>query len=249
MSSGKKLVRSKSGLKIVEQNEENISPFHLKEPEWVPDNECDKCMSCQCQFTTFKRRHHCRRCGRCYCNSCTDMKEPLPRMCFIDPVRLCNNCGKKTQKENIFYNTHLKILMEGASFYVSYSSTSSSDNRENEQVCRLSNDQKFIKIESNNSNTDELINLFLIDNVQILTCGTDASGSTAASGLAIKYKESDNSLRFVKLIICENDKKTSLNWVTAMIKAFKLMFESRESGCIPSPTTPTTPSSLKVLVP
>lgn len=41
------------------------------------------------------------------------MKEPLPRMCFIDPVRLCNNCGKKTQKENIFYDTHLKSLMEG----------------------------------------------------------------------------------------------------------------------------------------
>lgn len=44
------------------------------------------------------------------------------------------------------------------------------------------------------------------------------SGSTTANGLAIKYRESDNSLRFIKLIICENDKKTSLNWVTAMIK-------------------------------
>ncbi|CAD5121929.1 DgyrCDS10396 [Dimorphilus gyrociliatus] len=169
-------------------------------------------------------------------------------MCFIDPVRLCNVCGMKTQKENIFYNTHLKFLMEGASFYVSYTSSTPSDNRDNEQVCRLSNDQKYIRIESNNSNADEMINLSLIDNVQILTCGTDSSGSTTANGLAINYKEADNSLRFVKLIICENDKKASLNWVTAMIKAFKLMFESRESGCIPSPATPTTPTSLKVLV-
>ena len=35
----KKLVRSKSGLKIVSLNEETSSPFILQEPRWVPDNQ------------------------------------------------------------------------------------------------------------------------------------------------------------------------------------------------------------------
>lgn len=33
-------------------------------PKWVPDHQAPKCMSCESQFTAFKRRHHCRNCGK-----------------------------------------------------------------------------------------------------------------------------------------------------------------------------------------
>lgn len=36
-SPGKRLLRSKAGLKIVPMSEGDRSPFELKEPEWIPD--------------------------------------------------------------------------------------------------------------------------------------------------------------------------------------------------------------------
>lgn len=37
--SGKRLIRSKSGLRIIPLNEGDRSPFELGEPEWIPDEE------------------------------------------------------------------------------------------------------------------------------------------------------------------------------------------------------------------
>jgi lateral signaling target protein 2 len=33
-------------------------------PKWIPDHVVGKCMSCESQFTAFRRRHHCRNCGK-----------------------------------------------------------------------------------------------------------------------------------------------------------------------------------------
>lgn len=33
-------------------------------PKWIPDHEVPKCMNCESQFTAFRRRHHCRNCGK-----------------------------------------------------------------------------------------------------------------------------------------------------------------------------------------
>lgn len=33
-------------------------------PKWIPDHEAPKCMNCETQFTAFRRRHHCRACGK-----------------------------------------------------------------------------------------------------------------------------------------------------------------------------------------
>ena len=38
-SSGKNLVRSKSGLRMVASNQTKGSPFCTVEPPWIPDNE------------------------------------------------------------------------------------------------------------------------------------------------------------------------------------------------------------------
>lgn len=36
-------------------------------PFWIPDADAQNCMLCNLQFTVFKRRHHCRACGKVKC--------------------------------------------------------------------------------------------------------------------------------------------------------------------------------------
>ncbi|WP_458439374.1 FYVE zinc finger domain-containing protein, partial [Klebsiella pneumoniae] len=34
----------------------------------MPDQSCRVCYECDSQFTLFNRKHHCRLCGRIFCN-------------------------------------------------------------------------------------------------------------------------------------------------------------------------------------
>lgn len=40
-------------------------------PVWQPDSEAQGCVLCDTPFTLFNRRHHCRKCGRVICASCS----------------------------------------------------------------------------------------------------------------------------------------------------------------------------------
>ena len=62
-------------------------------------------------------QHHCRRCGKCYCGQCCSSKVPLPRMNFVDPVRMCDECSIVSKKENEFYDKQLKLLVNGKFFF------------------------------------------------------------------------------------------------------------------------------------
>ena len=39
---------------------------------WVNDDEVIKCYNCKCNFNFLCRKHHCRMCGRIFCNTCSD---------------------------------------------------------------------------------------------------------------------------------------------------------------------------------
>ncbi|MBN3313649.1 ZFY26 protein, partial [Atractosteus spatula] len=59
---------------------------------WVPDHSQSVCMACRKeQFTMFNRRHHCRRCGRLVCNSCSSRKMQVEG-CRDEAVRVCDQC-------------------------------------------------------------------------------------------------------------------------------------------------------------
>ncbi|XP_068608115.1 zinc finger FYVE domain-containing protein 26 [Brachionichthys hirsutus] len=76
-----------------------LSSFRFQPPDqpparkdWVPDAQQHECMIClRERFTMFNRRHHCRRCGRLVCHTCSEHKM------FVDgcpggEVRVCNQC-------------------------------------------------------------------------------------------------------------------------------------------------------------
>ncbi|XP_075964862.1 zinc finger FYVE domain-containing protein 26 isoform X1 [Anarhichas minor] len=61
--------------------------------DWVPDTKRDVCMVCQRErFTMFNRRHHCRRCGRLVCHSCSEHKMSVDGRPGDEEVRVCDQC-------------------------------------------------------------------------------------------------------------------------------------------------------------
>ncbi|KAL5774679.1 hypothetical protein ACOSP7_012236 [Xanthoceras sorbifolium] len=63
----------------------------LRGNTWVVD--ASHCQGCSSQFTFINRKHHCRRCGGLFCNSCTQQRMAL-RGQGDSPVRICEPCKK-----------------------------------------------------------------------------------------------------------------------------------------------------------
>lgn len=55
----------------------------LPHQAWQRDSEVEVCTECRETFTFRRRRHHCRKCGKIYCNSCAPHRGHL---------RLCTSC-------------------------------------------------------------------------------------------------------------------------------------------------------------
>ncbi|XP_069494286.1 zinc finger FYVE domain-containing protein 21 isoform X2 [Ambystoma mexicanum] len=225
-SDGKKLVRSPSGLRMVPESGVGCSPFCLEEPQWVPDKECPRCMQCDAKFDFLTRKHHCRRCGKCFCDKCCSKKVTLPRMCFVDPVRQCAECALMSQKETEFYERQLKVLINGATFIVSADGSEKSET----MVCRLSNNHRYLFLDGNSHHEIEVAR---ISSVQILTEGfTPGGGNTRATGMLLQYKRAgSDGFQQIKCSSCEDvncNKKLSASWLAAMHKAAKLLYESRD---------------------
>jgi predicted RNA-binding Zn-ribbon protein involved in translation (DUF1610 family) len=41
---------------------------------WMEDKEASNCLSCKKPFNVTRRRHHCRECGKIYCDRCSKYK-------------------------------------------------------------------------------------------------------------------------------------------------------------------------------
>ena len=69
---------------------ESLNPDWL--PYWQPNNDTSQCSSINCNtlFTILTRRHHCRKCGKIYCNNCWG------KLLYVDTygkkVPVCNSC-------------------------------------------------------------------------------------------------------------------------------------------------------------
>eukprot|EP00743_Colponemidia_sp_Colp-15_P005626 GILK01006048.1.p1 GENE.GILK01006048.1~~GILK01006048.1.p1 ORF type:complete len:905 (+),score=176.97 GILK01006048.1:32-2716(+) len=72
-------------------------------PVWLPDSHSPSCQLCIMNFTLMKRRHHCRRCGKVVCGSCSSHSALLPNIDANKEVRVCDLCyaeiiGSNTQR-------------------------------------------------------------------------------------------------------------------------------------------------------
>jgi len=73
-------------------------PEERKGVEW--DESQTACVLCNSVFTTFRRAHHCRRCGKSFCGKCSDYYSLIPEHGFTEKeVRVCVSCFKHINPE------------------------------------------------------------------------------------------------------------------------------------------------------
>lgn len=60
--------------------------------------EAPRCDVCNCSFTTFRRRHHCRSCGRTLCSDHSSDQMALPQFGIYTNVRVCNDCFNNSSR-------------------------------------------------------------------------------------------------------------------------------------------------------
>ncbi|KAK3127710.1 hypothetical protein QOZ80_7AG0577420 [Eleusine coracana subsp. coracana] len=61
-----------------------------------PFQESAHCDVCRCTFSTFRRRHHCRSCGRTLCHEHSSYHMALPQFGIYTDARVCLDCFNKS---------------------------------------------------------------------------------------------------------------------------------------------------------
>ena len=63
----------------------NDEPMDMTMPRWQPDAEVTNCPICGTVFSFWYRKHHCRKCGRVVCASCSPHRITIPRQYIVRP--------------------------------------------------------------------------------------------------------------------------------------------------------------------
>ena len=62
---------------------------------WKKDEDVVACNHCKRDFGTTFRRHHCRGCGKIFCDSCSLTRGEFPARNVFTPERLCAGCASR----------------------------------------------------------------------------------------------------------------------------------------------------------
>ncbi|CAE7939531.1 FAB1C [Symbiodinium sp. KB8] len=60
--------------------------------DWMPDESASACTQCGAPFGWFRRRHHCRFCGRIFCNACSSHRFDGSKYGLGTRDRVCDGC-------------------------------------------------------------------------------------------------------------------------------------------------------------
>ena len=84
------------------QTGESVTLFPRTPSTWIPDSRVNRCFGCNIGFNLLRRKHHCRYCGRIFCNTCSSHRELIPSYfrAYVPvhgeltntPQRTCDNC-------------------------------------------------------------------------------------------------------------------------------------------------------------
>jgi hypothetical protein len=80
---------------IWRKRNEDFSEKHDDPSVWMEDSMTQCCCDCQKPFNLIRRRHHCRACGRIFCENCVRQTRILPTISEKIPVRCCQDCSNQ----------------------------------------------------------------------------------------------------------------------------------------------------------
>lgn len=64
---------------------------------WLDDSSALECRACERKFTTFRRKHHCRICGKIFCGACTTFIDGA-KFNVKGQMRVCMTCAQLAQR-------------------------------------------------------------------------------------------------------------------------------------------------------
>ena len=82
---------SSGGSMIINSRLQSVRNKMLSKDFWMADETCNECFACLTPFTAWRRKHHCRTCGRIFDSKCTSII-PAQRFGLSGTVRVCNIC-------------------------------------------------------------------------------------------------------------------------------------------------------------
>ena len=93
--SARKVKEARDLLSFIPTLSEQILRDQAEQTHILWSKDTPDCELCSTKFTFFTRRHHCRRCGKCVCNSCSFYigAEPInEKTSVLQPCRICKSC-------------------------------------------------------------------------------------------------------------------------------------------------------------
>jgi hypothetical protein len=103
---------------VFDKTDKIIESTSPSQPDWLEDSEAPFCFQCNAQFSTSRRRHHCRRCRNIFCSTCSAQKSKILSCDLLKEVRVCGNCFIVLNEENRYIGEILPLLYAGETFKI-----------------------------------------------------------------------------------------------------------------------------------
>jgi hypothetical protein len=103
-------------LYIDKRDRSNSLPINIlrrKPYIWIPDNKVRKCFNCNREFGLLYRKHHCRICGRIFCNNCSKWEcKSNSYISLINIPNTMNTFNTIINKCKEYYNPNIRLCFE-----------------------------------------------------------------------------------------------------------------------------------------
>ncbi|CAB4428981.1 unnamed protein product [Rhizophagus irregularis] len=126
-----------------------VENYHA--PVWIPDSKADRCMNCSEEFTIFRRKHHCRACGKVVCHACSTRNFVIPGTVERDDqlARACDSCfftmfPDALRDEDLAPGIHVWTLFGNRSTTSLVESSQKDDNIKDKEKGQFSSSLKYI---------------------------------------------------------------------------------------------------------